>query len=155
MTKPFKSQGSILHPGHSSRKILQIVEQTMEAIAIKQERNMETTVSIEFTSNTEEHLRTLEHQLKHIHDVEVDLLEPKNRAAPALVSIGIDKGGARGERAAQSIAQVLHSFLHDEASAQSQKKIFLITIEGERVDIEPLSIEEIQDIIVEALEGEN
>lgn len=114
---------------------------------------METTVSIEFTSDTEEHLRTLENQLKHIHDVEVDLLEPKNRAAPALVSIGIDKGGARAERAAQSIALVLHSFLHDEASSQSQKKIFLITIEGERVDIEPLSVKEIEEIIIAAQEN--
>ena len=116
---------------------------------------MKTTVTIEFTTDTEEHLRTLEHQLKHIHDVEVDLVEPKDPAAPALVAIGIDKGGARAERAAQSIAQVLYSFLHDEASAQSQKKIFLVTIEGERIDIEPLSVEEIQDIIVAAQEGEN
>ncbi|TMC20200.1 MAG: hypothetical protein E6J33_04780 [Chloroflexi bacterium] len=93
--------------------------------------------------------------MKHIHDVEVDLVEPKDPAAPALVAIGIDKSGERAERAAQSIAQVLYSFLHDEASAQSQKKIFLVTIEGDRIDIEPLSVEEIQNIIVAALEGEN
>ena len=116
---------------------------------------METTVTIEFTSDTEEHLRTLEHQLKHIHDVEVDLVEPRDPAAPALVAIGINKGGARAERAAQSIAQVLQNFLHDEASAQSQKKIFLVTIEGERIDIEPLSVEEIQEIILVAEEGED
>ena len=121
----------------------------------KQEKNLNTTFTIEFTSDTEEHLKTLEHQLKHIHDVEVDLVEPKDPAAPALVAIGIDKGGERAERAAQSIAQVLYSFLHDEASAQSQKKIFLVTIEGDRIDIEPLSVEEIQNIIVAALEGEN
>jgi hypothetical protein len=116
---------------------------------------LNTTVTIEFTSDTEEHLRILEHQLKHIHDVEVDLVEPKDHTAPALIAIGINKGGERAERAAQSIAQVLHNFLHDEASAQSQKKIFLVTIEGERIDIEPLSVEEIQDIIVAAQEGEN
>ena len=115
---------------------------------------METTVTIEFTSDTEQHLRILEHQLKHIHDVEVDLVEPKDPAAPALVAIGIDKGGERAERAAQSIAQVLYSFLHDEASSQSQKKIFLVTIEGDRIDIEPLSVEEIEEIIVAAQEGE-
>ena len=116
---------------------------------------MNTTVTIEFTLDTEEHLRTLEHQLKHIHDVEVDLVEPEDPAAPALVAIAINKGGERAERAAQSIAQVLHSFLHDEASAQSQNKIFLVTIEGERIDIEPLSVEEIQEIILAAEEGED
>ena len=116
---------------------------------------METTVTIEFTSDTEEHLRTLEHQLKHIHDVEVDLVEPRDPATPALIAIAIDKGGTRAERAAQSVAQVLYNFLHDETGAQSQKKIFLVTIEGDRIDIEPLSVEEIKGIIVTAEEGEN
>src|SRR5205807_3013400 len=112
-------------------------------------------ITIEFTIETKKHLKTLEHQLKHIHDIKVDQVEPKDPVAPALVAIGIDKSRERAERAAQSIAQVLYSFLHDEASAQSQKKIFLVTIEGERIDIEPLSVEEIQDIIVAAQEGEN
>jgi hypothetical protein len=115
---------------------------------------LETTVTIEFTSDTKQHLKTLEQQLKHIHDVSVDLVEPRDPAAPALVAIGITKGGERAENAAQSVAQVLHSFLHDETSAQSPKKIFLVTIEGERVDIESLSIEEIKEIIVAAQAGE-
>jgi len=114
---------------------------------------LETTVSIEFTSDTKQHLKILEHQLKHIHDVKVDLVEPRDPTAPALVAIGITKGGERAESAAQSIAQVLHNFLHDETSGQ--KKIFLVTIEGERVDIEPLSVEEIRAIIVAAQEGES
>ena len=116
---------------------------------------MKTTITIEFISETKQHLRTLEHQLKQIHDVKVDLVEPKDPVVPALVAIGIDKSGVKAERAAQSIAQVLHGFLHDEASAQSQKKIFLVTIEGERIDIEPLSVEEIKGIIVAAREGES
>jgi hypothetical protein len=116
---------------------------------------LETTVTIEFTSDTKQHLKTLEHQLKHIHDVSVDLVEPRDPAAPALVAIGITKGGERAESAAQSIAQVLHSFLHDETGVQDSKKIFLVTIEGERVDIEPLSVAEVKEIIVAAQEGES
>ena len=115
---------------------------------------METTINIEFTSETGQHLRDLEHRLKHIHDVKVDLIEPKDRTAPALIAIGISKSGARGETAAQTVAQTLHDFLHEDTSAQGQKKIFLVTIEGERIDIEPLSVEEIKEIIVEAREGE-
>lgn len=115
---------------------------------------MNTTVNIEFTSENEQHLKTLEHQLKHIHDVSVDLLEPKDHSAPALVAIDIKKSGARAEMAAQNVAQVLHDFLHESANAASQKKIFLVTIEGERIDIELLSEEQIKSIIIEALQGE-
>jgi hypothetical protein len=116
----------------------------------KEKKSLQTTVTIEFTSDTKQHLKMLEHHLKHIHDVEVELVEPKDPAVPALVAIGITKGGAQAERAAQNVAQLLHDFLHDDASAQSQKKIFLVTIEGERIDIEPLSVEEIKRIIVVA-----
>ena len=115
---------------------------------------MRTTINIEFTSDTEQHLRILEHRLEHIHDVQVDLVEPADPRVPALVVIAIDKGGARAEIAAQSVAQVLHDFLHDDADTDSQKKIFLVTIEGERIDIEPLSVEEIKGIIVVARQGE-
>lgn len=115
---------------------------------------METTVNIEFTSDTKQHLRTLEHQLGQIDDVKVDLVEPKDPVAPALVAIDIHKAGERGERAAQGVAKVLYDFLHEDTSDSSQKKIFLVTIEGERVDIEPLSVEEIERIIFEAREDE-
>ena len=116
---------------------------------------MDTTITIEFFSDTEEHLKSLEHQLKHIHDVDVDLVEPKDANAPALVAIGIKKHGERAEDAAQRVAQVLYSFLHDEANTAGQKQILLITIEGDRVDIEPLSAQEIADIILAAKEGES
>jgi len=111
-----------------------------------------TTINIEFISDTEEHLQILEQQLRQIHDVEVELVEPIDPTLPALVSVGIKKHGERAERASQSVAQVLHDFLHEDDSTQSQKKIFLVTIEGDRVDIEPLSVDEIEQIIFSAEE---
>jgi len=111
---------------------------------------VQTTVTIEFTSGTKQHIKTLEHQLKHIHDVKVDMVVPKDPVAPVLVAVGITKGGTRGEKAAQNVAQTLYSFLREDTSAQSQKKIFLVTIEGERIDIEPLPAQEIERIILEA-----
>ena len=116
---------------------------------------MDTTITIEFFSDTEEHLKSLEQQLKRIHDVDVDLVEPKDTTAPALVAIGIKKHGERAEQAARQVAQVLYNFLHDETDSAGQKQIFLFTIEGDRVDIEPLSAQEIADIILAAKEGES
>ena len=46
---------------------------------------MDTTITIEFFSDTEEHLKSLEHQLKHIHDVGVDLVEPQDVVASPIV----------------------------------------------------------------------
>src|SRR6266700_615553 len=118
-------------------------------------KKMQTTVSIEFIANTRQHLRELEHRLKPIHDVKVDLVEPKDLKAPTLVAIAIAGNKARAEAAANRIAQVLYSFLHTENEGKdANKKIFLVTAEGERVDIEPLRVEEIQRIIIEAYEGE-
>jgi len=110
-----------------------------------------TTASIEFISDTKQHLKTLEQHLKHIHDVRVDLVEPRDHTAPALISLDIHKGGAQTARA---IAQILHDFLRADASIQGQQHIFLVTIEGERINIEPLSVEEITGIIMGAEEGE-
>ena len=115
---------------------------------------MDTTVNIEFTSDTTQHLKTLEQQLKHIHDVKVDLVAPRDiSVAPALIAIALSKNITKAEQAAHNVAQTLHSFLHEDTSTQSQKKIYLVTKEGDRVDIEPLSAEEIEGIIVEAQEG--
>jgi hypothetical protein len=111
------------------------------------------TITIEFFSDTEQHLKILEHELKRVHDVDVYLIEPKDPQAPALVSIGVNKSGERAAKAAQNIARVLHDFIHD-TSSPGQKKILLFTIEGDRVDIEPLSVEEIERIIVAAKEDE-
>jgi hypothetical protein len=119
----------------------------------EQEKSMDTTISLEFFSETKEHLKTLEQQLKHEHDVDVDLLVPKDAAAPVLVAIGIKKHGERAEKAAQRVAQILYHFLHDEAGATGQKQIILFTREGDRVDIETLSVEEIEGILDASLTG--
>ena len=111
-------------------------------------------ITIEFFSDTEEHLKILENQLKHIHDVDVYLIEPKDANAPALVAIGVTKGGERAAVAAHNIAQVLHDFIHAESSSQTQKKILLFTIEGGRIDLEPLTADEIEGIIVTAKKEE-
>ena len=109
-------------------------------------------VTIEFFSDSEEHLQILENQLKHIRDVDVYLIEPKDSAAPALVAIGITKGRERAAVAAHNIAQVLHDFIHTDS--QIQKKILMFTIEGGRIDLEPLTAEEIEGIIVTAKKEE-
>lgn len=111
---------------------------------------MEITITLEFISDTKHHLKALEHQLKHIHGVKVDLVEPHDHTVPALVGIGIDE---KAEQAAQNVAQTLYSFLREEQSVQGQKEIFLVTKEGDRVDIKNLSVEEINKIIVVAQEG--
>ena len=115
---------------------------------------MDTTVTIKFTSNMEQHLRTLEQQLKHIRDVKVDLVEARDHKAPSLFAIAIGKSGERAEKAAETVAQVLHDFLHTDTSALSHKTIYLVTIEGERIDIEPMSVEDITGIIMAAKAGE-
>src|SRR5579863_5232516 len=100
---------------------------------------MDTTITIEFFSDTKEHLKTLEQRLKHEHDVEVDLVEPRDVTAPALVAIGIKKHGERAENAAQRVAQTLYSFLNDDAA---RKQMLLLTIEGDRLDVKNLSVEQ-------------
>jgi len=111
-------------------------------------------ITIEFFSDTDEHLKILENQLKHIHDVDVYLIEPKDPTAPALVAIGVTKGGERAAVAAHNIAQVLHDFIHDESGPQVEKKILMFTIEGGRIDLEPLTADEIEGIIVTAKKEE-
>jgi RNA 3'-terminal phosphate cyclase len=115
---------------------------------------MDTTVTLEFTSDMEQHLRILEQQLKHIRDVNIDLVEARDHKAPSLFAIAIGKSGDRAEKAAQTVAQVLHDFLHTDTAALSHKTISLVTIEGERINIEPMSMEEIKSIIVAARQGD-
>ena len=112
---------------------------------------MDTTITIEFFSDTKEHLKTLEERLKHEHDVDVDLVEPRDPTAPALVAIGIKKHGERAENAAQRVAQTLYGFLHEEPS---QNRMLLLTIEGDRMDVRDLSVEQIKEILLKARENE-
>jgi hypothetical protein len=111
---------------------------------------VDTTITLEFISDTKNALKAFEQQLKHIHGVEVSLLEPRDHTAPAIVAIGIDE---KAEGAAQNVAQTLYSFLREEEMVQGPKKIFIVTIEGDRVEIEKLSVDEITEIIVMAQEG--
>ena len=69
---------------------------------IQEEKSMDTTVTIEFTSNMEQHLRILEQQLKHIRDVKVDVVEARDHKAPSLFAIAIGKSGERAEKAAET-----------------------------------------------------
>ena len=112
---------------------------------------MDTTITVEFFSDTKEHLKALEERLKHEHDVDVDLLVPRDAQAPALVAIGIKHHGERAENAAQRVAQTLYSFLHDDPG---QKQMLLLTIEGDRLDIKTLAVEQIKGIILAARENE-
>ena len=105
---------------------------------------MEPVVNLEFVSDTPEHLRDLEERLKHLHDVKVDMLKPRDTQAPVLISIGVAHGGERGLAAARSISQTLYSFLHEEG----QRQVTLVTLEGERYDANALSSEEIDRLIV-------
>ena len=112
---------------------------------------MDATITIEFFSDTKEHLETLEQRLKHEHDVDVDLVEPRDATAPALVAIGIKGHGERAENAAQRVAQTLYTFLHE---GPAQNRMLLLTIEGDHVNVRDLSVEQIKDIILEAKENE-
>ena len=111
---------------------------------------MDVTITLELIADTKQALKAFEHQLKHIHGVQVDLLEPHDHTAPAIVAISIDE---KAQDAPQNVAQMLYSFLREEEMVQGQKKIFLVTIEGDRVEIEKLSVEEIKEIIAAAQEG--
>lgn len=108
------------------------------------------TANIEFLSDTKQHLREIEQQLKQIHHIKVDLVEPLAQQAPALIAIDIHRGG---EETAHAIAQVLYNTLHVQDATQGQKQIFLVTIEGDRVDIEPLTVEQITSVLLGAEAG--
>ena len=108
------------------------------------------TANIEFRSDSEQHLREIEDSLRRIHHIKVDLIRPLDQHAPALITIDIHRGG---EETAHAIAQVLYDTLHVQNAAQGQKQIFLVTIEGDRVDIEPLNVGQITNVLLGAEAG--
>lgn len=112
---------------------------------------MDTTITIEFFSDTRERLQTLEQRLKHERDVDVDLVEPRDATAPALVAIGIKHYDERAENAAQRVAQTLYNFLEEEPA---QNRMLMLTIEGDHVNVRDLSVEQIKEIILQARENE-
>lgn len=114
---------------------------------------MEPTITLEFTSDTRQHLKTLEHELKQIHSVQVFFVEPRDETAPVLISLGIGKKH-EAEVAIRRIAHTLYDFLHSSANEETKKTLTLVTIEGDSVDIAPLSEEEIKTIIEQAYTGQ-
>lgn len=117
---------------------------------------MATTITLEFTSDTHQHLHELEHQLKQIHGVQVFFVPPRDKAAPVLISLGLSKKGEQADLEIRRVAHTLYEFLHDSKSEEtgSQKTITLVTIEGESVDIAPLSADEIREIVSKAYVGQ-
>ena len=116
---------------------------------------MTTTFTLEITLETWPHLKDLEYELKQIPGIKVLLVEPRDATAPVLISIGIGKKDEQqADLIIRRIAHVLYDFLHSSAQETSQKHITLVTIEGESVDIAPLSFDEIKQLIVEAYAGQ-
>lgn len=115
---------------------------------------METTITLECTLETREHLRELEHELKQIHGLKVFFVEPRDADAPVLISISVLHQGEQADLAIRRIAHTLFEFVHSSAAEPGQRKVMLVTIEGERIDLEPLSSDEIQQIVAEAHAGQ-
>src|SRR5579875_3435049 len=110
---------------------------------------MEPTITLEFTADTRQHLKALEHELKQAHGVQVFYVEPKDQTAPVLISVGIRRKDEQAELAIRHVAHTLYDFVHS-ASAEGQRTISLVTIEGERVNIASLDYEELRQIISDA-----
>jgi len=115
---------------------------------------METTITLECLLETREHLKELEHELKQIHGVKIFYVEPRDTDAPVLISISVLHKGEQAELAIRRIAHTLYEFVHSSAEVVGQRKLTLVTIEGESVDLEPLSSEELRQIIDEAHAGQ-
>lgn len=110
---------------------------------------MEVTCTLEFPLEAREYLSSLEHALKQIHGIQVLLVLPHDVQAPALLSLGVGKGGEHAEIAIRRITHIIYDFLHSSAP-QAARKIILVTNAGESVDITLLSSEEIKQVISEA-----
>jgi hypothetical protein len=115
---------------------------------------METTITLECLSDTREHLRELEHELKQIHGLKVFFVEPRDTAAPVLISISVPQKEEQAELAIRRIAHTLFAFMHNGTKEPEQRKITLVTIEGESVDLGALGSDEIKQIITEAHAGQ-
>ncbi len=116
---------------------------------------METTITLECTLETREHLRELEHELKQIRDLKVFFVEPRDADAPILISISILHSGEQAEQAIRRITSTLYDFVHGSTAEQGRRKITLVTIEGESVDIGELESEKLRGVIADAYAGQN
>ncbi|HEY0757217.1 MAG TPA: hypothetical protein VGD98_24900 [Ktedonobacteraceae bacterium] len=115
---------------------------------------MEPTLTLECTLEMREHLRELEHKLKQIQGLQVFYVEPEDADAPVLISVGIRHKDELADLTIRRITHTLFDFLHGSAREPGQRRARLVTIEGDNVDLEPLSSSEIKQVITEAYEGQ-
>ncbi|HET8843511.1 MAG TPA: hypothetical protein VFN35_18760 [Ktedonobacteraceae bacterium] len=115
---------------------------------------METTCTLEFTLAARQYLGDLEHELKQIHGIQVLLVLPKDDTAPALISLGIGRGGEHAELAIRRITHILYDFLHGVAS-EPARRIILVTNDGESTDITSLSSDDIKQVLGQAYASQN
>lgn len=115
---------------------------------------METTITLECTLETHEHLREFEHELRQIHGLKVFFVEPRDAGAPVLISISVLHHGEQADLAIRRIAHTLYEFIHSSAREPGARRVTLVTIEGESVDLADLSSDQIRQIITEAHEGQ-
>lgn len=114
---------------------------------------MEPTITLEFAADSQ-HLRELEHQLKGVHGVQVYFVAPRHETAPVLLSLGLSRKDEQAAQEIRRIAHILYDFLHSSEKDESRQTITLVTIEGERLNIAPLSSDEIRAIIGQAYTGQ-
>ncbi len=110
---------------------------------------METTVTLEFIAESQEHLSDLEHQFKQIHGIQVLLVQPRDESAPALISLGINKKSEQLDTTIRRIVHIIYSALHRAEGPLRQST--LVTIEGNSIDITALSDEKIKEILADAV----
>lgn len=115
---------------------------------------METTCTLEFPLEARQYLETLEHEFKQIHGIQVLLVVPESSAVPALISLGVGRGGEHAEIAMRRITHILYDFLHGSAS-EAARQIVLVTNEGESIDITSLPSEDIKLILARAYASQN
>lgn len=115
---------------------------------------METTITLECALETREHLKELEYELKQIHGLKILYVEPKEADAPVLISISVLHKGEQAELAIRRIAHTLYEFMQGSGEA-GQRKITLVTIEGESVDLAALSSEKMRQLISKAHAGQS
>jgi hypothetical protein len=106
------------------------------------------TATLEVRSGTREYYEEIERQLKTIQHVRVGAVEPLEADAPTLVTIEIHR---EGEETARRVAQVLCDASHANTGVQGQMS--LVTIEGDRVDVGQLSVEQVTNVILGAEAG--
>jgi hypothetical protein len=112
---------------------------------------METTFTIEIPSDIEpKHLQNLEEELNQVEGVEAELIKPKSVVAVTLLILAIIKVGMEAAKASIEVAKSLYDFVQELSSRkgnESTKAIVIVTKQGDRIEINDLSIKQIEGII--------